>query len=246
MEGNEVKDNEKVLCKARSKLSLPHKKHEEADCIVTQNHLVIEAEQPTRIPLHRIKDYRIQAHTIEDFKHSTVALRYFDDLNQKQRLSLEMATGDAASFYHELELAILKAKAQWLESLPIEKRYAGLWPRFKAVVADVFFLGIIDNIIGFLPLQGAGTVIFISIISIIMYYIGFWAWMGATPGKMIAGVKIVATDGSSIGVGRAILRYIGYIASGIILGLGFLMIAWDEKKQGLHDKIANTLVIRVP
>jgi uncharacterized RDD family membrane protein YckC len=243
MEGNEVKDNEKVLCKARSKLSLPHKKHEEADCIVTQNHLVIEAEQPTRIPLHRIKDYRIQAHTIEDFKHTTVALRYFDDLNQKQRLSLEMATSDAASFYHELELAILKAKAQWLESLPIEKRYAGLWPRFKAVVADGFILGIINSIIAFLPFQGAETVI--SIIGI-MYYIGFWAWKGATLGKMIAGVKIVATDGSSIGVRRAILRFIGYIVSAIILGLGFLMIAWDEKKQGLHDKIANTLVIRVP
>lgn len=243
MEGNEVKDNEKVLCKARSKLSLPHKKHEEADCIVTQNHLVIEAEQPTRIPLHRIKDYRIQAHTIEDFKHSTVALRYFDDLNQKQRLSLEMATGDAASFYHELELAILKAKAQSLESLPIEKRCAGLWPRFKAVVADGFILGIINSIIAFLPFQGAETVI--SIIGI-MYYIGFWAWKGATPGKMKAGVKIVATDGSSIGVGRAILRFIGYIVSAIILGLGFLMIAWDEKKQGLHDKIASTLVIRVP
>jgi uncharacterized RDD family membrane protein YckC len=243
MEGNEVKDNEKVLCKARSKLSLPHKKHEEADCIVTQNHLVIETEQPTRIPLYRIEDYRIHAHTIEDFSHSTVALRYFDDLNQKQRLSLEMANSDAASFYHELELAILKAKAQWLESLPIEKRYAGLWPRFKAVVADGFILGIINSIIAFLPFQGAETVI--SIIGI-MYYIGFWAWKGATLGKMIAGVKIVATDGSSIGVRRAILRFIGYIVSAIILGLGFLMIAWDEKKQGLHDKIANTLVIRVP
>ncbi len=61
---------------------------------------------------------------------------------------------------------------------------------------------------------------------------------------MMMGVKIVKTDGSSIGIGKAILRYVGYYVSTIIIFIGYLMIAWDSRKQGLHDKIAGTLVIR--
>ena len=68
---------------------------------------------------------------------------------------------------------------------------------------------------------------------------------GKTPGKMVMGVEIVKTDGSPIGFGRAILRYVGYIISSIILFIGFLMIAFDSKKQGLHDKIAGTCVIKI-
>ena len=77
----------------------------------------------------------------------------------------------------------------------------------------------------------------------ILYFPGFWAWKGATPGKMMMGIEIVNTDGSPIGFGRAIVRYIGYFVSGIIIYIGFFMIAWDGKKQGLHDKMAGTIVI---
>ena len=59
-------------------------------------------------------------------------------------------------------------------------------------------------------------------------------------------LQIVHEDGSGdIGIGTALLRYVGYIVSGLAIGLGFLWIIWDDKKQGWHDKIASTKVIRV-
>jgi uncharacterized RDD family membrane protein YckC len=78
----------------------------------------------------------------------------------------------------------------------------------------------------------------------LVYIIGFWTWKGQTPGKMAMGIKIVAADGGPIGLGRAIIRYLCYIVSAVILYLGFIMIAFDKRKQGLHDKIAGTFVIR--
>lgn len=79
----------------------------------------------------------------------------------------------------------------------------------------------------------------------IVYFVGFWAWRAQTPGKMLLGLRIVRSDGTRIGLGTAILRYIGQIVSAVLVFIGFLMIAWDREKQGLHDKIANTHVVRI-
>lgn len=78
----------------------------------------------------------------------------------------------------------------------------------------------------------------------LVYMIGFWTWKGQTPGKMAMGIRIVAADGGPIGLGRAIIRYLGFFVSAAILYLGFIMIAFDGRKQGLHDKIAGTFVVR--
>ncbi|HLC72739.1 MAG TPA: RDD family protein [Candidatus Nanoarchaeia archaeon] len=67
---------------------------------------------------------------------------------------------------------------------------------------------------------------------------------GGTPGKLILKLRIVNKQGSYIGIPGAILRYIGKLVSGIILSIGFFMIGWTAKKQGLHDKIAGTYVVR--
>ena len=77
------------------------------------------------------------------------------------------------------------------------------------------------------------------------YLIYFWTSSGQTPGKMIMGVKVVAVDGGPVTVGKAILRIIGYFVSGIVIYLGFLWIIWDKEKQGWHDKIAGTYVVKV-
>jgi uncharacterized RDD family membrane protein YckC len=119
-------------------------------------------------------------------------------------------------------------------------KYGGFWRRFAAYVIDWIVLLVVSGILG--AMAGAGGGILGGIIGIV-YVIGFWAWRGQTPGKMAMGVQIVMADGSPIGLGRAVLRYIGYIVSGIILGIGFLMIGWDRRKQGLHDKIAGTVVV---
>ena len=60
---------------------------------------------------------------------------------------------------------------------------------------------------------------------------------------MVLGIKVISADGTSVGWGKALLRYIGYIISAIVLFLGFIWIAFDSKRQGWHDKIASTLVV---
>ena len=70
-------------------------------------------------------------------------------------------------------------------------------------------------------------------------------WM-ATPGKKILGLQVTDLNGQQIGFGRANGRYWGKIVSALILMIGFIMIAFTDKKQGLHDIMAGTLVIKKP
>jgi uncharacterized RDD family membrane protein YckC len=66
----------------------------------------------------------------------------------------------------------------------------------------------------------------------------------ATLGKMAVGIKVTDEAGARISFGRAVGRYFGKFVSTIILLIGFLMVAFTEKKQGLHDKLAGTLVVK--
>jgi uncharacterized RDD family membrane protein YckC len=75
-----------------------------------------------------------------------------------------------------------------------------------------------------------------------IYFVGFWATTGQTPGKMSMGIKVISEDGSSLSWRKAILRYIGYMISSF-LALGFIWAAFDRKRQGWHDKIAGTYVV---
>lgn len=75
------------------------------------------------------------------------------------------------------------------------------------------------------------------------YPIFFWAMMGQTPGKWAMGLRVIRTDGRPLSVWRSILRYLGYWVSALPLFLGFIWIVFDKKRQGWHDKIADTCVI---
>jgi uncharacterized RDD family membrane protein YckC len=79
----------------------------------------------------------------------------------------------------------------------------------------------------------------------VVYYVRYWSKSGQTVGKSMLGIKVVSTDGSRVSTGKAVLRYIGYLVSGIVLSLGFLWVAYDRKRQGWHDKIAGTYVIDI-
>jgi len=75
--------------------------------------------------------------------------------------------------------------------------------------------------------------------------IAFWVARQATPGKMVIHARIVdAATGDPPTRSQAIRRYLGYYVSLFGLGLGFLWVAWDKRKQGWHDKLAGTVVIR--
>ncbi len=91
-----------------------------------------------------------------------------------------------------------------------------------------------------LALQLSLDALFLGVIFIL-----FWIVKSATPGKMLIGSSIV--DAKTLGKasnGQNLVRYLAYFVSLIPLGLGFIWIGLDSKKQGWHDKIAGTLVIK--
>ena len=75
--------------------------------------------------------------------------------------------------------------------------------------------------------------------------IWFWQAKQGTPGKLLLSLRVVdATTGGSLGLGQSLLRYVGYIVSAVPFCLGFIWVGFDSKKQGWHDKIAGTVVVR--
>lgn len=77
-----------------------------------------------------------------------------------------------------------------------------------------------------------------------VYYAAVPAIFGCTPGKFIARLVIVPVDGGRLGWGRATVRWMGSIACAFTFGFGFLPIFFTPRRQGLHDLIAGTCVIR--
>ncbi len=135
--------------------------------------------------------------------------------------------------------------------------YAGFWIRVGASVIDsiliilmtyplllsVYGTGYFDpEVTGFI----AGPADFlISWVFPAIAIIVFWIYKSATPGKMAISAKIVdANTGARASTGQLIGRYLGYFISGIPLGLGIIWVAFDKRKQGWHDKIAGTVVVR--
>jgi uncharacterized RDD family membrane protein YckC len=138
---------------------------------------------------------------------------------------------------------------------------AGFWIRAAAAVVDALIAGALQGIIVFLfagllglLLRGfdSDSLLMLSLAWLlsasisVVYYVYFTAYGGQTPGKMALRIKVVRTDNSSLTLGRAFYReVICKFVSGIILGIGYLMVAFDVKKQGLHDRMADTYVVRL-
>jgi uncharacterized RDD family membrane protein YckC len=95
----------------------------------------------------------------------------------------------------------------------------------------------------FFPILMSLAMVPIALVFGAAYYALCWGLKGATPGKMVLGLTVAAEDGTTpIGMSRATLRVLGYAASGLLLGIGFLMIAFGG--TALHDRIAGTRVVR--
>lgn len=122
--------------------------------------------------------------------------------------------------------------------------YAGFWIRFVAIIIDGVILGIIGGVLSRLMAATAYGVI--SWLIGAAYYICFWVyWQGQTPGKRILNLRVIRADDRPIDWTTAIIRYIGYIVSGFILLIGFIMAGFDDEKRALHDRLANTRVVIV-
>jgi uncharacterized RDD family membrane protein YckC len=136
--------------------------------------------------------------------------------------------------------------------------YAGFWWRFLSALIDglilqaallpilvaVYGTSYIVRIIGGVPVLGFWDFVINYIFPAIIIIL-FWNYKQATPGKMIFKIKIVnAKTGEPPELKQWVIRYMGYFLSTIALGLGFLWIMRSEKKQGWHDYLAETVVIR--
>lgn len=125
--------------------------------------------------------------------------------------------------------------------------YATSLNRFLAAFIDAVIVGIVSSILGSIVGQaGGGSRPWINFISLI-YYVVMTYYYGATLGKKALGIKVVdASGGNKLSFGQVILReLVGKFVSAIVILLGFIWILFDAKKQGWHDKIANTVVIKV-
>ncbi len=132
--------------------------------------------------------------------------------------------------------------------------YAGFWRRVGAYIIDAIILVIVSGIIG--PLIGVGTMStdptnltgnlaanLVQVVIGVAYFAGMESssWQ-ATLGKKALGLVVTDLNGNRISLGKAVGRYFAKILSAIILLIGFIMVAFTEKKQGLHDMLAGTLV----
>jgi uncharacterized RDD family membrane protein YckC len=144
------------------------------------------------------------------------------------------------------------------EFLKENVEFAGFWVRFVASLLDniIFFIlffvvGFIfgaTGIIDFTMVQETGQIpVGIDIglrLAAVAIIILLWVnWQGKTPGKAIMKIRIVSKKFEDIGYGSAFLRYIGYIVSAIILFIGYFMVAFTQRKEGLHDMIGGTYVV---
>ena len=98
---------------------------------------------------------------------------------------------------------------------------------------------------GHLHVHGGGLSL-LSLLLAIAYFVLLESsrWQ-ATIGKRVCRLRVTDLAGRRIGVGRALGRYAGKFVSALLLGIGFLMVGWTRHKQGLHDLMAHTLVMRL-
>lgn len=122
--------------------------------------------------------------------------------------------------------------------------YAGFWRRGAASLIDGILL-FIPNIAVTFGMQGKPVLASLITIAIsCLYFAGcHGSPMQATPGKKAFGIKVTGLEGERISYGRAIGRYFATWISSIILGIGYLMAAFTDRKRALHDMIAGTLVV---
>jgi uncharacterized RDD family membrane protein YckC len=85
----------------------------------------------------------------------------------------------------------------------------------------------------------------LAIAIVALYLFLFQAGLGGTPGMRLLRLRVIDVYGDPPGLVRSAIRTLGYVASAATLGLGFVWIAFDREKRGLHDWVAGTYVIRV-
>ena len=135
------------------------------------------------------------------------------------------------------------------------QEYAGFWIRVAAALIDTVLFILVFSIpitliygSGYWTSQNAAEGfwdVLIQYIVPLVLTVWFWTKYLGTPGKMLLRLRVVdAYTGQAISTPKAIGRYLGYYVSVLPLMLGIIWVGIDKKKQGFHDKLAGTVVIR--
>ena len=133
--------------------------------------------------------------------------------------------------------------------------YVGFWPRVGATILDVLLEGLITTpliVLCYGRTYWSNTSICLGPVDFLLSYvfpmlvtISFWLWKQATPGKIAIQSKIVdAKTGKKPSIAQCFIRYVAYFLSILPLGLGLFWVIFDPRKQGWHDKLAGTVVVR--
>lgn len=135
--------------------------------------------------------------------------------------------------------------------------YAGFWIRVGAAIIDTLLIMAITFPLlvgiygwGYFDAEVTGMIagpadVLISWVMPAVAVILFWVYRQATPGKMLLSLRIQdANNGGGLSWGQSIGRYLSYFVATLPLGLGLIWVAFDKKKQGWHDKLAHTVVVK--
>ena len=106
-----------------------------------------------------------------------------------------------------------------------------------AAFLDIIIVCILGSLVGGPPL---------GFLVALAYFAGMWTWKGTTIGGIVLKLQVVRYDGGRITFPVALVRGIAAAFSVLVFFLGFFWIAWDNDKQGWHDKIVGTIVVRLP
>lgn len=163
------------------------------------------------------------------------------------------------------------AMQQYQAPPAVQTSYAGFWIRLVARVVDGFIIGIPLSIILIVLVAiggavgsntsdqnsqnaaagvlGGGFILFYLLVlaSFVGYQVYFWGTSGSTLGMRLFHLRVVdAVTGGPIGIPRAIVRWVMTLVNSWACYIGWIWIAFDARKQGWHDKVANSVVLQTP
>jgi uncharacterized RDD family membrane protein YckC len=133
-------------------------------------------------------------------------------------------------------------------SLAATRHYGGFWIRGLAVLLDtVLTLIVFTGLNALFPLINPSLALVVAAgqyLGAFFYHVWFVSRYGGTLGKLALGLRVITVRGENLSLGQSAGRYFAQILSGVILGIGYIMAAFDEEKRSLHDRICNTRVVK--
>lgn len=143
-------------------------------------------------------------------------------------------------------IAATSCKLRTMKSIT-DPNYAGFWRRVGAAFIDSLFFSLLFGLVLGVAFVNASVFspegMLRSVITLLIT-VGFWVSFLGTPGKLLLDCQVVDADSLDLMTTKqAFIRFVAYLASMLPLMLGFLWVAKDPRKQGFHDKIANTVVL---